>query len=289
MTRWSLISKITISGAACVVVLDVVWFFAVSGGSRFPPAAQVFGLLGSLNGLFLGRRIAAWEGRDRALVSLVEELRKDKSILAAPEYAPSEETPRPPVYTRLLVSATNAALTSGALAERSNDELLQRLHRWRDDVNDFNRRLELTEFHCLSSGDPIEIAKFEHALHGSESYLQHMRCNLPVLLDYITTNYPVAAEHDAKLNGSTVSRRRRLFALAGLPGRGREDWQHGLSEGGVGDTGERAIPGQDSGHDSEIATDSGHSGHVRVSTDSQETECREQRDKHRGDRDGNSQ
>jgi|GEM_PF-1747991 len=202
MARSSLIAVATFSSVAFSAVLSIAWFFAASGASRFAPAVHMFGLLGGLTGVLVGRWSSAREGRHRALVNLVDEFRRDASILADPQYVPSTEAPRARVYPRLLVSATNAALTVGALAERSDDELLRRLHRWRDDVNGFNRRLELTEFHCLRSGDPTEIAKFERALHRSDGYLHQIRRDLPELQDYLATNYPVASEHHEKPGGS---------------------------------------------------------------------------------------
>lgn len=202
MTRSSLIAVITFSSVAFSVLISIVWFFEVSGASRFAPTVHIFGLLGGLTGVLVGRRVSAREGRHLALVNLIDELRRNVFILDDPEYAPSEGTPRPRVYRRLLVSATNAALTLGTLAERSDDELLRRLHGWRDDVNGFNRRLELTEFHGFIYQKPAEIAKLERALHGGDGYLNQIRRDLPELLNYLVDNYPVASEHYEKSGGS---------------------------------------------------------------------------------------
>ncbi|MBV9163246.1 MAG: hypothetical protein JO309_04670 [Pseudonocardiales bacterium] len=176
-------------------VMSIVWFFAMSGAARFAPAVHLFGLLGGLTGVLVGRRASARERRHLALTTLIDELRRDASILADPQYAPSKETPRPRVYPRLPVSATDAALALGALAERGDDELLRRLHNWRDEVNGFNRRLELTEFLGFSSGNPTEIADFERALHRGDGYLHQIRRDLRELWDYLAVNYQVTSEN----------------------------------------------------------------------------------------------
>jgi len=87
------------------------------------------------------------------------------------------------------VSATDAALTLGALAERSDDELLRLLHNWRDEVNGFNRRLELTEILIFTSENPADIAEFECALHCGDAYLNQVQRHLRGLQDYLAANY----------------------------------------------------------------------------------------------------
>lgn len=188
MPRSSLIAVVTFSSVAFSALISIAWFITTSGTSMFEPAVQVFGLLGGLTGILAERRAAARERRHLALIALVDELRRDAAILDDRQYAPSQESPRPRVYPRLSVSATDAALTSGALADRSDDELLRRLHIWRDEVNGFNRRLELTEILVFTSGNSAEIAEFERALHRSDGYFNQIRRHLRELQDYLAAN-----------------------------------------------------------------------------------------------------
>ncbi len=188
MPRSSLIAVVTVSSVAFSAMISIVWFITTSGTSMFEPAVQIFGLLGGLTGILAERRAAARERRHLALITLVDELRRDAAILDDRQYAPSQESPRPRVYPRLPVSATDAALISGALAERSDDELLRRLHTWRDEVNGFNRRLELTEILIFTSGNSAEIAEFERALHRSDGYFSQIRRHLRELQDYLAAN-----------------------------------------------------------------------------------------------------
>jgi hypothetical protein len=185
----SLITVVTFGSVAISEAISISWFFTVSGGSRFEPAIQMLGLLGGLAGVLGERRAAARERRHLTLVALVDELRMDSSILGAPYFSINDETPRPRVYPRLPISATDAALTSGALTNRGDEDLLRRLHNWRDVVNGFNRRLELTEIRIFTSDRPGEITEFERALHGSDSYLNAVRDHLFELLDFFPFHY----------------------------------------------------------------------------------------------------
>jgi hypothetical protein len=52
------------------------------------------------------------------------------------------------------MALVDAALTSGVLLEPADTELLNQLHQWRDEVNGFYRRLELTETRVFAAGSP---------------------------------------------------------------------------------------------------------------------------------------
>lgn len=216
MARSSFIAVITFSSVAISAVISIVWLVKVSGASMFEPAVQLFGLIGGLGGVLAERRVAARERRHLALATLMAELRRDTSILDGPQYAPSKETPRRRVYPRLPVSATDAALTSGALAERSDDELLRRLHNWRDDANGFNRRLELIEIRIFTSeNNPAEIAEFERGLHRSDGYLNRVRRHLRELHNYLAAHYRITSEDYETSEGSDGPGSGQLFDRPG--------------------------------------------------------------------------
>jgi hypothetical protein len=191
--RSSLIAVATSGSVGVSVVISVVWFVTAQSGSRFEPAVAMLGLLAGLIGVLTERRVAAQERRHVSLTTLADELRRSAVILADPRFTLDHKVPRPCVYPRLPVSATDAALISGALAERSDTELLQRLHNWRDEVNEFNRRLGLTEIRLFTVRVPAEIAEFERALHRSDGYLSQMRSHLHDLRYYLAANYPIAS------------------------------------------------------------------------------------------------
>jgi hypothetical protein len=87
------------------------------------------------------------------------------------------------VYPRLVVSAVDLALISGALGLHRDAELVTQLHRWRDTVHLFNRRLDLTEISTFSNTiSPAELAAFHRALHREHSYFAATRETLEQLL-----------------------------------------------------------------------------------------------------------
>lgn len=202
MSRSSLIALTTFGSVAISAVISITWFVTASGASRFEPAVQTLGLLAGLTGVLAERRAAARERRDLTLLTLDNELRRSASVLDDPRFAPSKNAPRPRVYPRLPVSATDAALISGALAEHSDGELLQLLHNWRDEANGFNRRLDLTEMRIFTSGTPAEITQFEQNIHRSDGYLNQIRRNLRGLQKYLATNYPSTAKDEMGLGGN---------------------------------------------------------------------------------------
>jgi hypothetical protein len=182
----SLVAGTTFSSVTASAVISITWFVTATGPARFEPAVETLGLVAGLTGVLVERRTAARERRQLTIAALADELHKCVSVLNDPRFAPrSTVALRPRVYPQLPVSATEAALISGALAERRDADLLRRLHAWRDDVKGFNRRLELTELRLFTTGLHEEIAEFERALHRDDGYLNELRRQVRDLLDYL--------------------------------------------------------------------------------------------------------
>lgn len=188
MSRSLLITVVTFGSVVSSGAITIVWFATAHGTSRFEPVCVLLGLLGGLAGVLAEHRSRAQERRHLALMSLVDELQGDTAVLDDPRFMVSTETPRPRVYPRLPVSATDAALISGVLGERTDVELLRRLHKWRDEVNGFNRRLELTENRIFTTAVPTDITDFGRILHRS-GYLAQVRHHRQDLQDYLAANY----------------------------------------------------------------------------------------------------
>lgn len=193
ISRSSLIAVVTFSCMIFSGIISIVWLISADGASRFEPAVSGLGLLGGLAGILAERRATARERRQLALRTLVEELRRGTDILADPRFSANGAKPTPRVYPRLPVSATDAALISGALVENFDAGLLGRLHNWRDEVHGFNRRLELTENRIFTAGVSTEIAEFERTLHRSDGYLDQVRRHLQDLQDYLVINYEITS------------------------------------------------------------------------------------------------
>jgi hypothetical protein len=160
---------VTFGSVAVAALMSVVWF--ATGEGRLEPAVGLLGMLGGLAGVLADRRAAVTERRGAVLATLAEELRRAAGILADPRF----DRIAPCVYPRLPVSATDAAVLSGVLT----GDLLARLHHWRAEANDFNRRLDLTEMRLLGAGAAHEAVDYARALRGG--YLDHVRAHLAAL------------------------------------------------------------------------------------------------------------
>jgi hypothetical protein len=149
--------------------MSVVWF--ATGEGRLEPAVGLVGMLGGLAGMLAERRTATAERRTAVFASVTDELRRAAVILADPRF----DAVAPCVYPRLPVSAAAAAVLSGHVDAGA----LARLHRWRAEADDFNRRLELTELRLLTAGAAHEAGDYARALRGG--YLDHVRAHLATL------------------------------------------------------------------------------------------------------------
>jgi len=210
VSRSSLITVATFCSIAASAVISVVWLVTASGMSRFEPTVQVLGLLVGLTGVLAERRASARERRHLTLIALMDELQTVGSILDNPRFTQSEQIPKPRVYPRLPLSATDAALTSGALTQRSDDDLLRSLHNWRDEVSGFNRRLDLTEIRVLTSGALAEITDFERVLHRNDGYLAQMHRHLRDLRDVLDDMIP---DGRRRLINAVIDRASRFVAV----------------------------------------------------------------------------
>ena len=178
MARSSLIALATFGSVGAAALISVVWFAASSGGDLFEPAVGLLGILGGLTGILAERRAAANDRRKAIRATLLDELNRTATLLSGATF----DTPHVQVYPRLPLSAVDAALTSGVLLEPSDTELLNQLHQWRDEVNGFHRRLELTETRVFAAGATHDATDLHRALHREGGYLEHIRERLTQLL-----------------------------------------------------------------------------------------------------------
>jgi hypothetical protein len=117
------------------------------------------------------------------LRAVTGELAENERILADPRLSP-DAARRRQVYPRLIVSAVDLALVSGALGRPRDAELTGLLHRWRDAVHELNRRLDLTEMRTFNTDvSEDELRSFQRALHSEDSYLTETRERLARLTE----------------------------------------------------------------------------------------------------------
>ena len=184
MTRptWrTVVSVVTYGLLGLAFVLGVIWFFW-PGNSRWEPAVNSLTLVAGLSGIFVERLTAEAERRTEVLRAVVDELHENTRLLNDDRFSPDAPTSRQ-IYPRLVVSAVDLALVSGALGLHRDADLVGLLHRWRDTVHLFNRRLDLTEISTFSNTiSAAELAAFHRALHRENSYFAATREKLQNLL-----------------------------------------------------------------------------------------------------------
>jgi hypothetical protein len=170
------VSTVTYGLLAVAFVLGVVWFLFPEN-SRWEPAVNSLTLVAGPTGIFVERLTAEAERRTEVLRAVVDELNENNRLLGDPRFSPAVPTARQ-VYPRLVVSAVDLALVSGALGLQRDAELVKLLHRWRDTVHLFNRRLDLTEISTFSNTiSAAELAAFHRALHREDSYFATTGCS----------------------------------------------------------------------------------------------------------------
>ncbi|MGW1340210.1 hypothetical protein ACWCOV_04080 [Kribbella sp. NPDC002412] len=179
--RRTVVSAVSYGLLGVAFVLGVIWFFWPEN-SRWEPAVNSLTLVAGLTGIFVERLTAEAERRTEVLRAVGDELRENTRLLNDDRFSPETRRWRQ-VYPRLVVSAVDLALVSGALGRHRDAELVRLLHRWRDTVHLFNRRLDLTEISTFSNTvSPEDLAAFHRALHRENSYFAATRQMLETLL-----------------------------------------------------------------------------------------------------------
>ena len=179
--RRTVVTAVSYGLLAVAFVLGVIWFFWPEN-SRWEPAVNSLTLVAGLTGIFVERLTAEAERRTGVLRAVTDELQENTRLLSDERFSPKTPTQRQ-VYPRLVVSAVDLALVSGALVRHRDAELVGLLHRWRDTVHLFNRRLDLTEISTFSNTiSAAELEAFHRALTRENSYFAATREMLENLL-----------------------------------------------------------------------------------------------------------
>jgi hypothetical protein len=175
-----------ITGIALVLGLftSILWWLSLPLPG-FEAAANVFALLAATAGIPAERWAVARERRLRAVRAIRAELAKNREILGDERFtvAASFSATRRLIYPRLAAAAVDTALISGAFATPADQSLPPALYEWRNAVEEFNRRLDITEIHMftLTSIDPVLLRRFRQALHGEDGYVGRICDRIDVL------------------------------------------------------------------------------------------------------------
>lgn len=156
--RRAIVTWVTYGLLGVAFVLGVLWLVHPQN-SRWEPAVNSITLVAGLTGIFVERLSAAAERRSEVLTAVADELAENERILGDERFTPNESRRRQ-VYPRLIASAVDRAVTSGVLDTGRDTELVRQLHRWRDTVQELNRRLDLTEMRTFTTTSDEELEWF---------------------------------------------------------------------------------------------------------------------------------
>jgi hypothetical protein len=172
-------------------VISFAWFADTSGASRFEPVMAALGVIGAVVGIIAGQQAERRRQRTRTLRSLVAELDADAAVLADQRFAANPTGHSGPiVFPRLRLSAVDLGLSSGGVQALDDEDLLAKLHEWRDHVQEFNRRLEISEMRAFIVADPREIQAMTTALHREHGDLEMITRRLAALRLHLVDHYP---------------------------------------------------------------------------------------------------
>jgi len=178
----------TFAGLAGAIGVSLAQTLAVHGPARLGPATQLLALIAALTGISAERFATERQRRRQALSTLIDELLANRAILDTMLCTlGGTPTARRRVYPRLVVSATEGTIGSGALAD--DCELLTRLHEWHNAVVDLNRRLDLTEMLTFLQSTPESIRSFEQALSRDGGRIHRIARLLDDFLDFLDQNH----------------------------------------------------------------------------------------------------
>jgi hypothetical protein len=176
------VAAVTYALLATAFVLGVLWF-VLPGEPRWEPAVNSLTLVAGMTGLIVERLSSEAERHAQVLAAIRRELERNRAALADNEFARAAEGRPRAVFARLAVSAVDAALVSGALDRRRDTALVTALHRWRDTVQGFNRRLDLTEnMSVLERQSSGEREVWDAAMRLRGGYVAMTRAQLEDLL-----------------------------------------------------------------------------------------------------------
>ncbi|GAA6621644.1 hypothetical protein [Scytonema sp. NUACC26] len=182
-----LVTLITFFPLLLGFILATVWW---TKERNFEPLLTALGLLATITGIFAERWASAYEKRIEFLRALLNECRSNEAILSDRRFnSNSHQSGRPIVFPRLIVSVTETALASGVFAERKDRELFSLLHQWRHTVNEFNRRLDITELRVFTNPLPQEIDSLYKALQESKEFNDAITLTRNIA-SIISTQYP---------------------------------------------------------------------------------------------------
>jgi hypothetical protein len=151
--RWARRRRVIVAVTTYVLlgiafVLGILWILGV--GPEWEPWVNSLTLLAGVTGLVVERQNAETERRSEVVASVAFELQQNRAIVERRLAGLRTGGDRAlSVSPRLALSAVDAALASGVLSRTPDSPLVGQLHRWREQVQGYNWRRDLTEFELM--------------------------------------------------------------------------------------------------------------------------------------------
>ena len=151
--RWARRRRVTVAVITYALlgvafVLGILWILGI--GPEWEPWVNSLTLLAGVTGLIVERQNADTERRSEVVASVVFELQQNRAIVERRLAGLRTGGDRAlSVSPRLALSAVDAALASGVLSRTPDSPLVGQLHRWREQVQGYNWRRDLTEFELM--------------------------------------------------------------------------------------------------------------------------------------------
>lgn len=150
------------------LIVSGVWLFSSEGKSKFEPGLTVIGLFATMTGVFAERFASSYERKRELMIAFYRELGKNREILKDSRFKlEPAQLNNPVVFPRLISSVAETAIASGVFEEEKYRDVFFYLNEWRDIVNEFNHRLEITELRTFTNDSPEEIRSFYIGLKES--------------------------------------------------------------------------------------------------------------------------
>jgi hypothetical protein len=141
------------------------------------------------------------ETRNRLLYSLAAELHVNLNILNDRKFLyTGASSPKATVYPRLLHAALDQAISSGVFIHELDAKLFKLLYNWAEALNEFNHRLDLTEYRTIVlQPGPTETASWHSQLIQGEVLAQTRRVCTDIA-KYLISNY----SHESGVCAETI-------------------------------------------------------------------------------------
>jgi len=158
--HWGIVALLC--GALAVALLWLV------KAPDFEPAVTAIALLASLIGIFVDNWARTRARRRTLLRAVVHELYTALNVLKDPVFTRAETSlAQFAVFPRIHTGAVDHALVSGEFDTHTDAQLHKLMHSWTERARDFNNRLSITEFFCMSRGPEATRAMRSRLVSGA--------------------------------------------------------------------------------------------------------------------------